>query len=106
MNFVFNQSGEGNTQIGSIGKTRGPEWVRTVDRLPAEADAGYNEEVVALYRDGDTETVGCDYWKYVAKHPEYFPYWMPMPKLPTMADMEAKTDQTDNHNRRKLAQSG
>ncbi len=57
-------------------------WVKTSERLPAEADAGYNEEVVALYRDGDTETVGCDYWKYVAKHPEYFPYWMPLPKLP------------------------
>lgn len=42
----------------------------------------------------------------VAEHPEQYPYWMPMPKLPTMADMEAKTDQTDNHNRRKLAQSG
>jgi hypothetical protein len=80
MNFVFNQSGDNNTQIGSIG--RGPEWVRTADRLPTEADAGYNEEVVTFYRDTETEMVGCDYWKHVAKYPENFPYWMPLPKLP------------------------
>jgi N-acetyl-beta-hexosaminidase len=57
-------------------------WVKTADRLPTEADAGYNEEVVTLYRDRDTELAGCDYWKYVAKNPECFPYWMPLPKLP------------------------
>jgi hypothetical protein len=67
----------------AIAALPGPEWVRTADRLPTEADAGYNEVVVvALYRNSDTETVGCDYWKYVAKNPEYFPYWMPLPKLP------------------------
>ena len=57
-------------------------WVKTAERPPTEADAGYNEEVVALYRHEETEVVGCDYWKFVAKNPGYFPYWMPLPKLP------------------------
>ena len=60
---------------------RGP-WVKTADRLPTEADAGYNEEVITFYRDGETESVSCDYWAFVAKHPEYSPYWMPIPLLP------------------------
>lgn len=57
-------------------------WVKTSDRLPTEADAGYNEEVITFYRDGETESVSCDYWAFVAKHPEYFLYWMPIPLLP------------------------
>ena len=60
-------------------------WVKTSDRLPTEADAGYNEEVITFYRDGETESVSCDYWEFVAKHPEYFPYWMAIPNLPKVA---------------------
>ncbi len=61
-------------------------WVKTADRLPTEADAGYNEEVITFYRDGETESVSCDYWAFVAKHPEYFPYWMPIPPLPEVEE--------------------
>ena len=67
---------------------RQPGWVRTADRLPTEADAGYNEEVITFYRDGETESVSCDYWAFVAKHPEHFPYWMPIPPLPENAGAE------------------
>lgn len=61
-------------------------WVKTADRLPTEADAGYNEEVITFYRDGETESVSCDYWAFVAKHPEYFPYWMLIPPLPEVEE--------------------
>jgi len=57
-------------------------WVKTSDRLPTEADAGVDEEIVAIYDDGETRVMGPDYWAYVAKVPERFPYWLPVPKLP------------------------
>ena len=57
-------------------------WVKTSDRMPTEADAGVNKEVVTIYDDGDTRIMGADYWAYVATHPEHFPYWMPIPPLP------------------------
>ena len=57
-------------------------WVKTSDRLPTEADAGVDEEIVTIYDDGETRVMGTDYWAYVAKVPERFPYWLPVPKLP------------------------
>ena len=57
-------------------------WVKTSDRLPTEADAGVDEEIVTIYDDGDTRMMGVDYWKYVALVPGRFPYWLPVPKLP------------------------
>ena len=57
-------------------------WVRTADRLPTEADAGVDEEILTIYDDGETRVMGTDYWAYVAKVPERFPYWLPVPKLP------------------------
>lgn len=59
-----------------------PRWIKTADRLPTEADAGVDDEIVTIYDDGDTRMMGADYWAYVAKHPEHFPYWMPIPPLP------------------------
>ena len=57
-------------------------WVKTADRLPTKADAGVDEEIVTIYDDGETRIMGADYWAYVAKVPERFPYWLPVPKLP------------------------
>ncbi len=59
-----------------------PKWIKTTDRLPTEADAGVDEEIVTIYDDGDTRMMGTDYWAFVAKVPERFPYWLPVPKLP------------------------
>lgn len=61
-------------------------WVKTADRLPTEADAGVDEEIVTIYDDGETRVMGTDYWAYVAKVPERFPYWLPVPKLPEVEE--------------------
>lgn len=61
-------------------------WVKTSDRLPAEADAGVDEEIVTIYDDGDTRMMGVDYWKCVALVPGRFPYWLPVPKLPEVEE--------------------
>ena len=61
-------------------------WVKTSDRLPTEADAGYDDEIITLYQDGETKMLGFDYWKYVAKHPEQYLYWMPIPPLPEVTE--------------------
>ena len=59
-----------------------PKWIKTTDRLPTKADAGDDEEIVTIYDDGETREMGTDYWAFVAKVPERFPYWLPVPKLP------------------------
>ena len=59
-----------------------PKWIKTADRLPTEADAGVDEEIVTIYDDGDTRMMGVDHWKCVALVPGRFPYWLPVPKLP------------------------
>ena len=61
-------------------------WVKTADRLPTETDAGVDEEIVTIYDDGETRVMGTDYWAYVAKVPERFPYWLPVPKLPEVEE--------------------
>ena len=61
-------------------------WVKTSDRLPTEADAGVDEEIVTIYDDGDTRMMGVDYWKCVALVPGRFPYWLPVPKLPEVEE--------------------
>ena len=61
-------------------------WVKTSDRLPTEADAGVDEEIVTIYDDGDTRMMGVDYWEYVALVPGRFPYWLPVPKLPEVEE--------------------
>ena len=66
--------------IIAIAALRG--WVKTADRLPTEADAGVDEEILTIYDDGETRVMGTDYWAYVAKVPERFPYWLSVPKLP------------------------
>ena len=62
------------------------EWVRTADRVPTEADAGVDEEILTIYDDGEKRLMGMDYWAFVAKVPERFPYWLPVPKLPEVDD--------------------
>lgn len=57
-------------------------WVKTADRLPTQEDAWYEDEILTLYQDGETMTLGFDYWLYVKKHPEQYLYWMPVPLLP------------------------
>ena len=59
-----------------------PKWIKTADRLPTEADAGVDEEILTIYDDRETRVMGTDYWAFVAKVPERFPYWLPVPKLP------------------------
>ncbi|MGI6235715.1 MAG: hypothetical protein ACOYI6_10770 [Christensenellales bacterium] len=59
-----------------------PKWIKTADRLPTKADAGVDEEIVTIYDDGETRVMCTDYWAFVAKVPERFPYWLPVPKLP------------------------
>jgi hypothetical protein len=61
-------------------------WVKTADRLPTEADAGYGNDVVAIYRKGKTESLGCNSWVFVASYPQFFPYWLPLPKLPEVEE--------------------
>lgn len=80
MNFVFNQSGDGNTQIGSIGKTRGLEWVRTVDRLPTAEDAGIDGMVAFCYRDNWDCFNRLEKWSDIS--PQKYTYWHRMLKAP------------------------
>lgn len=61
-------------------------WVKTADRLPTEADAGVDKEIVTIYDDGYTRMMSVDYWKYVALVPGRFPYWLPVPKLPEVEE--------------------
>ena len=70
----------------AIAALREPEWVRTADRLPTEADAGVDEKILTIYDDGETRVMGTDYWAYVAMVPEVFPYWLPVPKLPEVEE--------------------
>lgn len=76
----------GRIAIGkAIDALIGP-WVKTADRLPTEADAEHDGEILTLYQDDETTMLGCDYWAYVAKFPEQFPYWMPIPPLPEVTE--------------------
>ena len=84
MNIVFNQTGEGNTQIGSIGC--GPEWVRTADRLPLNLE---NELVVidgkitlGLYDHNCWFFYNEDKNKWQMDEYDRVTHWMPLPKLP------------------------
>ena len=71
-----------NARIVMRGNDGAPKWIKTADRLPTEADAGVDEEILTIYDDGETRVMGTDYWAYVAKAPERFLYWIPVPKLP------------------------
>jgi hypothetical protein len=81
MNFVFNQSGDGNTQIGSIG--RGPEWVRTADRLPTAEDANNNLCVLAkVAKDGTVKEVRFEKLSWIEwGGAYYFSHWMKLPEV-------------------------
>ena len=86
MNIVFNQTGEGNTQIGSIGC--GPEWVRTADRFPTDEDgiigATGEPEVLAVvrYAHGHFPDMKMVSEICIPMGRKYYPYWLALPKLP------------------------
>jgi hypothetical protein len=58
---------------------RGPEWVRTADRLPTIDDARYDGYVLVANKN---RHYGVRYWSYLEDEIETCPYWMPLPKLP------------------------
>ena len=92
LEFVLRPSGRAvtftdfNLLPDILSALRGLGWVRTADRLPTEADAGVDEEIMTIYDDGETRVMGTDYWAYVAMVPEVFPYWTPVPKLPEVEE--------------------
>ena len=67
----------------AIDALRGPEWVRTADRVPTKADANKwgNVATVFYYITGEARVVTWP-WDLTAQEPENYPYWMPLPKLP------------------------
>lgn len=65
------------------------KWISTKDRLPTEEDANEGGYVLAVFSVADY--ANCWNWSDVARHPEVFPYWMPVPESP----------KTEWHERRK-----
>ena len=55
------------------------QWVKTADRLPAEADADPCLDVFAWHIDDGA--VRTDYGQ-VQDYPDLYTYWMPIPPLP------------------------
>ena len=64
---------------------RGPEWVRTADRLPTVNDARYDGTVLIANK---SHRYGLRYWSYLEDEIEICPYWMPLPKLPEVDNAE------------------
>jgi hypothetical protein len=59
------------------------DWVRTSERLPAEADTGDDGKILCVTVGVFGGTVILHvFWGIVAEHPERYPYWMPLPPLP------------------------
>ena len=69
----------------AIDALRNP-WVKTANKLPTKEDAQHDDEILTLYKDEETMMLGFDYWVYVARHPEQFLYWMPIPHLPEVEE--------------------
>jgi hypothetical protein len=72
----------------AIAALRGPEWVRTADRLPAVEDgiigATGEPEVLAVtrYAHGYFPDMKMVSEICIPLGSKYYPYWMPLPKLP------------------------
>ena len=67
----------------AIAALRGPEWVRTADRLP---DGNEHDDVLGLYK-------GLDYLMYdivqigwLRLHPEMYVFWMRLPGKPEVEE--------------------
>ena len=70
----------------AIDALRGPEWVRTADRLPTEADADDEGKVTALITGsvtGKLLSLSLYYKSVTANSADYF---LPLPKLPEVED--------------------
>lgn len=59
---------------------RGPEWVRTVDRLPTAEDAGIDGMVAFCYRDNWDCFNRLEKWSDIS--PQKYTYWHRMLKAP------------------------
>lgn len=60
-------------------------WVKITDRLPTEADAGYEGVVLASQKSYDIfydcKIIALQ-WEFVAKHPDDYDYWSPIRLFP------------------------
>ena len=57
-------------------------WVRTADRAPTKEDAiGQYEQVMAIGSNLEWYWVSYS-WDVIARFPDAYPYWMPIPPLP------------------------
>ena len=61
------------------------QWVKTADRLPTEADAGYEGVVLASQKSYDIfydcKIIALQ-WEFVANHPDDYDYWAPIWAFP------------------------
>lgn len=64
-------------------------WRKTAECLPTEADADENGCVLSINNNPGDGFISNWTWKMVACFPDRFPVWMPMPKLPKGADIDA-----------------
>jgi hypothetical protein len=64
----------------AIAALRGPEWVRTVDRLPTAEDAGIDGMVAFCYRDNWDCFNRLEKWSDIS--PQKYTYWHRMLKAP------------------------
>ena len=67
-------------------------WVRTADRLPAEADEGGYGVVVAYNKamesDDEMGLAACVRAWVVREGPQWWTYWLPLPPLPETGGAE------------------
>lgn len=55
-------------------------WISVKDRLPTREDANETESILAISK--DEKYVGRWIWDIVARWPDEFTYWMPIPQPP------------------------
>jgi hypothetical protein len=67
----------------AIAALRGPEWVRTVDRLP-EGDE--HKEMLALYKGSNFILYDIVQIGWLRLHPEMYIYWTHLPEKPEAKD--------------------
>ena len=63
----------------------GNTWIKPSDRLPAEADAGYEGAVLVSQKDYDEYEdykIAIVHWETVVDFPEDFEFWSSIPPLP------------------------
>lgn len=56
------------------------EWISVKDRLPTREDANETESILAINK--DEKYVGRWLWDIVARWPDEFTNWMPLPEPP------------------------